>query len=60
VIINEAIFWELDDTRVDTPRKWSYFWWTDEVAIDRWTNEGGALSCSTMPSEKIGGDVHPN
>jgi hypothetical protein len=58
--MNESISRELDDTRADTPRKWSYAWWIDEVAIDRWTNEGGALRCSTFPSEKMRGDVDPN
>jgi hypothetical protein len=48
VIINEAICRQLDDTHADTLRKWSYAWWTDEFAIDRWTNEGGALSCSIL------------
>jgi hypothetical protein len=47
----------LDDTRVETPRRWSYFGWTDEVAIDRWTNEGGALRCSRIPSEDTGAEM---
>jgi hypothetical protein len=30
-------------------------WWTDKYAIDRWTNEGGAV----YPSKSIDNDPNP-
>lgn len=37
------------NTAIDSNRKTSFDCWVDQMAIDRWTNEGGALQCILGP-----------